>query len=699
MHWPHFYYGADYNPEQWNEVTLEEDLQLMQDSKVNLVSLGIFSWARLEPEEGRYDFDWLAKIMDRLYAFGIDVDLATGTASPPAWMAKNYPETLPVNERGEKLGFGSRQQYVPASPIFREKTVALVERLATYFRDHPALKMWHVSNEYGCHIWQSFDPVTVDTFRTWLKKKYGRIEAVNEAWNTNFWAQTYSDFTQIGAPASLPTFPNPGQSLDWKRFSSDMLVECLNLEVEVLKRITPEIPVTTNFMELYPNIDYWKMAKKLDFISDDSYPDPADPTSAARVALAGDLSRSLGKGKPYLLMEQTPQQVQWRPEGNTPKRKGQYRNWSLSRIARGANGIMHFQWRQSPGGAETMHSAMVNHAGRKSYGWKNMVSFGKELNKLGDLLGEQTESKVAMILDWEAMWGMQTSCGPAPIDPFQELINWHKTCFEAGYTVDFVQVGTDLSKYKLILVPGLITLPKGLKETLRSAAKTGATILVTAPFGVYDHNQRAILGGYHGNLSEVTGVKVLDLYPNTRPDYERWSEVTQLDRISSHISAPAGSYPVMIEANAYSALARTLKSLDGVALHGKLWGEVVALENENVQVEAVFSSVGALPDLAGLPAVTRHRWLKGEIWYLATDLKPLGQSVIFKTIAEQSGLTTGEEDWLPAGVEVIRRGKYMFAINHSEYEVELPEPKLNLLTSKNERTIPARNAIIFAGKD
>ncbi|MDO4612907.1 MAG: beta-galactosidase [Actinomycetaceae bacterium] len=678
------FYGGDYNPDQWPADILEEDIRLMREAGVNLVSLPIFSWATIEPREGEFHFEWLTAILDRLHDAGIRVDLATATASPPAWLSRSYPETLPVDRNGQRLRVGSRQHLVPASPILRAKMRRLVEKLACACGSHPAVAMWHVSNEIGCHVSESFDPVTIKAFRSWLAERYGNIDRLNTAWNTSFWSQRYGSFDEIDAPHLLPTFHNPAQMLDWKRFTSDTLIDLMLIEVDVLRRITPDLPVTTNFMELHPPIDYWKMASHLDVVADDSYPDPADPASPARVAFAGDLARSLGHGRPYLLMEQTTAGVQWRASGNSWKRPGQFRSWSLSRVAHGANGILQFQWRQSPGGAEAMHSAMVPHSGRRSRTWADVVELGDALARLsrhndGELARSMPSASVAIALDWEAMWAMESMIGPVAVSPHQLLRDWHKTAWEAGHTVDFVPYDADLSGYRVVIVPGPILASQALAASLAQTAREGAAIVITAPCGIYRNDMSAVLSGYHADLSEATGLSVVDLWPATRDNYERWAQVDpSCDRISGSVRTVATD-PLQ------------LTTLSGQTLTGGVWAEDIRPER-GTDTLATWGPGGAAGDYAGSPAITRHPWKAGTVFYAGTDLAPLGRSWLFAQAQRAGGL--GDEPVPPAGVEVIRRGNYRFTINHSDEPVTLATSVVDLATGQRLSQVAVRATIV-----
>ena len=328
-------YGGDYNPDQWPEDVWPEDVQLMREANVNFVSLAIFSWSKLEPQPGQYDFAWLDRVMDLLHANGIWVDLATATASPPSWMAHRYPDSLPVNREGLRLGFGSRQQYSPHSQVYKDYAARLVEQLATRYKDHPALAMWHINNEYACHVAECFSEAGAQAFRVWLQRKYGTVEALNQAWGTAFWSQRYGDWAEVNPPRPAPTYVNPTFQLDWKRFSSDAILDLMKMEGEILRRITPNVPITTNFMGFHKPLDYWEWAKHEDIVSDDAYPDPSSPIEQTFNAMRFDLMRSLNGGKPWILMEQSTSAVNWRAR-NSRKQPGQMRVNSMQALARGA---------------------------------------------------------------------------------------------------------------------------------------------------------------------------------------------------------------------------------------------------------------------------------------------------------------------------------------------------------------------------
>jgi beta-galactosidase len=431
----------------------------MQECGVNLVSLGIFSWSRIQPREGEWDFEWLDRVMDLLHEGGVQVDLATATASPPPWLSHAHPEMLPMLADGTRLWHGARQHYCPSSTVYRDAAKRLVEAMADRYAKHPALAMWHVGNEFGCHVPACYCDVSAEDFRQWLKRRYDTIEELNRAWGTDFWSQRYSDWAEVIPPRRTPTWPNPSQQLDFMRFSSDALLECYDIEHRVLKERTPDVPVTTNFMSFFKPLDYWTWAEHEDIVSNDSYPDPSDPASGMRAAMAGDLMRSLGRGRPWILMEQTTYRVNWR-EINVAKAPGQMRLWSYQAVARGADGVMFFQWRQSKAGAEKFHSAMVPHGPfEESPASRETRQLGSELRRLDTVTGSRVQSAVALLFDWDSWWGLELPSKPSThLKQVEQLETYYAPLFDSNITADFARPTDDLSHYRLVLVPNHIRL-------------------------------------------------------------------------------------------------------------------------------------------------------------------------------------------------------------------------------------------------
>ena len=644
---PHVLYGGDYNPEQWPEEVWYEDLRLMQEAGVNLVSLGIFSWAKLEPRPGEYDFGWLDRIVDLLYEGGVMVDLATATASPPPWLAKLHPESLPVTKDGITLHPGARQHYCPSSTAYRERAAELVRRIAHRYKDHPALAMWHVNNEYGCHVGECYCDASAAHFREWLRERYGDLDELNEAWGTAFWSQRYSDWEEILPPRTAPTFANPTQQLDFRRFSSDALLECFEMEKQILREATPDVPITTNFMGFFKPLDYWKWAGREDVVSHDLYPDPADPEAPIGAAMTYDLMRSLGGGRPWVLMEQTTVRVNWR-ERNVPKKPGQMRLWSLSSAAHGSDGIMFFQWRASKAGAEKFHSAMVPHVSPEdSRSWREVKQLGAELEKLDRLLGARGTAQTAILLDWESWWALELDSRPsASVRMLDGVYSFYKPLFEANVPVDFAHPGADLSRYRIVIAPNLYLVSDTDAENITQFVAGGGTLLMSFFSGIVDENEHIRLGGYPAPFRELLGLFVEDFVPFAAGEKNR------------------------------------ILAQDGASYACDLWADLVHLEG----AEPIASYERGF--YAGIPAVTRHAFGEGEAYYLGTCPEERYTKEILATACREAGVETPLE--APPGVEIVRRktgeASFLFVLNHKDESVELrlKGPGRDLLTGAEQ---------------
>jgi len=605
----------------------------MQEAGVNLVSVGIFSWSRLEPSEGNFEFGWLDQVLDLLHDGGVQANLATATASPPPWLAHGHPEMLPVLADGVKLWHGARQHYCPSSPVYRDAAKRLVTAMAERYGKHPALAMWHVGNEYGCHVPACWCDVSAAAFRAWLRERYGSLDELNAGWGTDFWSQRYSSWEEIIPPRRTPTWPNPSQQLDFMRFSSDALLECYEIEHEVLKRATPEVPVTTNFMSFFKPLDYWKWAEREDVVSNDSYPDPSDARSGMRAAMAGDLMRSLGRGRPWILMEQTTNRVNWR-EINVAKAPGQMRLWSFQAVARGADGVMFFQWRQSRAGAEKHHSAMVPHGPvESSTTWRDVVRLGSELGRLDAVRGAQSRAMVAMLFDWESWWALELPSKPSTrLRQLDQVEAYYQPLFEANQLIDFARPGDDLSSYRLVLAPNLYLVSDEAAASLEAYVEGGGTAVMSFFSGIVDPAEHIRLGGYPQPFRKMLGIEVIDFLP-LAADHE-------------------------VE----------LRFGDGTLGRGTIWSEDIVLAG--AESLATFSD----PLLAGRPAITRHSFGEGTAFYLGTQPDAKTMARLLELACSSAGVEPTAE--APAGVEAVRRwasGKsFLFLLNHRDQWVDVP---------------------------
>src|SRR5215213_667810 len=597
---PHMIYGGDYNPEQWPGEVWDEN--------------------------------------------GVMVNLATATASPPPWLAKLHPESLPVRQNGVVLHPGARQQYCPSSAAYKERAADLVRRIADRYKDHPALAMWHVNNEYGCHVAECYCDASTEHFREWLRARYGDLDKLNEVWGTAFWSQRYGEWGEILPPRSAPTFANPTQQLDFRRFSSDALLELYEMEKEILRKATPDIPITTNFMGFFKPVDYWKWAAREDVVSDDSYPDPSDPEAHIGAAMSRDLMRSLGDGSPWVLMEQTTVRVNWRRR-NVPKRPNEMRLWSYGAVARGAEGIMFFQWRQSKAGAEKYHSAMVPHVPTEnSRSWREVKQLGAELGSLDELLGARGEAETAILLDWESWWALELDSKPSAAVRMREgRYSFYKPLYEANVPVDFAHPGSDLSPYRLVIAPNLYLVTDDSVDNIVRYVSDGGTLLMSFFSGIVDGRDHIRLGGYPAPFRVLLGLRIEDFVPMATRESNR------------------------------------LDTLDGESYGCDLWADLIHLEGAESQASYREDFY------ADTPAVTRNVFGEGVAYYLGTRPEERYTKSLLQRVCQEAGVRPTAE--VPPGVDAVRRrtedASFLFVLNHNQeaVEVRLPNPGRDLLTA------------------
>ena len=652
---PHMIHGTDYNPDQWlaNPEILEEDIKLMKLAGINSVSIGMFAWQALEPEEGVYNLTWLDKLMDQLGDNGIHVILATPSGARPAWMDAAHPEVLRVMENRVRNLHGQRHNHCYTSPYYRNKVQEMNEMLAKRYKDHKALAMWHVSNEYGgdCHC-----QLCQEAFRGWLRKKYHNdINELNQQWWTSFWSHTYNNFDQIESPASNGECYVHGMNLDWRRFVSDQTLDFYRTECKPLREITPNIPVTTNLQGTFKGFDPWKFADDMDYISWDNYPKWHNPDqkvweTAASVAFVHDINRSLKKGKPFLMMESTPSQVNWH-DVNKLKRPGMHILSSMQAIAHGSDSVQYFQWRKSRGASEKLHGAVVDHyGGPETRVFQEVSELGKLLGKLDDIVGTSVKPQVAVIYDWENAWAIDDLQGLNKERQYQETCTEHyQALWRLGIPMDVISMEQDFSDYKLVIAPMLYMVKEGVGDRLKRFVANGGTLVFTYCTGWVNENDLCYLGGFPGNgLMEVAGVWAEELDPLYPQDKNR---IVMKENATCSSGVGFAS-----EYEAHSLCER---------IHPKDGCKVLAVYGDDFY--------------AGEPVVTYNQYEQGHCYYIATRGEQKFYDDFYLELVTKTKLAMSPFGELPEGVNVeVRQAEeadYYFVMNYTSEEQSIMVPE------------------------
>lgn len=620
---PFIWHGGDYNPEQWPPDIWDEDIRLMQECHVNIATLGVFSWTALQPEETRFTFDWLDIIFEKLASAGRVICLATPSAAQPAWMSQRYPDVLRVDEWGRRRRQGWRVNYCPTSSDYRRFSVQMARALAERYHTHPALVAWHISNEYAgaCYCENC-----AQTFRSWLQQRYSSLEELNQKWWTTFWSHTYTDWSQIEPPTADGERSIQALVIDYRRFQNAMMLECFMGERDAIRNFSPDVPITTNMMNTYPELDYRTWAREVDVISWDCYPEPTD--QPADIAFAHDLMRGLRDGQPFLLLEQTPSSQNWQ-EYNALKRPGVLRLWSYLALAHGSESVMYFQWRRGRGGCEKMHGAIIEHSGRSDTRvFREVSQLGSELAHLRDhTLGGITSAPVALLFDWPNWWALEASIGPIRDKRYVPTVHQHYATFwQQHIACDIVFSDSDFSRYRILVAPMLYMVQSGLAERITEFVSQGGIFITTYLSGIVDEYDRAFERGYPGPLSDLLGIwneEIDVLYPNQQ---------NAIKLLGGSGEYTCSNLCALTHCEGATALATYTKDF-----------------------------------YAGTPALTGHKVGKGSAYYLASQPEQRFLHDFYGRLLQEAHIQPLLD--VPAGIEVTERHTeretVLFLLNHT----------------------------------
>ena len=664
-------HGGDYNPEQWlnRPDILEQDIHMLEESGCNVVTLGVFSWSTLEPEEGNFQFGWLEEIIENLYRKGISTILATPSGARPKWMADKYPEVLRVDDTRRRMLFGERHNHCYTSPVYREKTAIVNRKLAERLGRHPGVILWHISNEYGgeCHC-----PLCQSAFRKWLKERYGTIENLNDQWCTTFWSHTYQNFEQIESPSSIGERNLHALNLDWKRFVTDQTADFIRHEVQALRDGGSSLPVTANLMYYYQGLDYFKIAKELDIVSWDTYPTWHKEEvieTAYDNGMCHDLMRSLKK-KPFFQMESCPTSTNWQSVSKL-KKPGVLFAQSMQAVAHGGEGALYFQVRQSRGASEKFHGAVIDHyGGNDTRVFREVSRTGDAMKRLSQLAGSMVRSKAAIVYDWDSQWAMEDSQGPRNkgLHYLEAVQKFYRGFRRQGLNVDLVDMDCEIESYEILALPMVYMFKAGFAQKIRTFVKNGGVLVTTYWSGIADDTDRCFLNGTPHDLMDVLGIRSTEI-----DGLYDWEENQMVPEEGNELGLTR------------SYTCRYLCDL---------------VEMRGARTLMTYGS----DFYKGYSALTANDYGKGSAWYVAADGEQAFYEDFIRALLKHCSISGAVECDIPCGLEITTREKegvryYLYQNFGTEpVKIPIPEADVECIYGDMEKELPVYELAVLKQK-
>lgn len=641
------HFGVDYYPEHWDRTRWETDAKLMQEMGVQVVRMAEFSWHKLEPEEGRYDFTWLDDVISLLADYGIKTILGTPSAAPPAWMIQKHPDILPIDREGRVRGFGGRHHDCQSNPAYRSYIRKMVTNLAKQYGENENVIGWQVDNELGN---SHQDLCTCDhcknRFQTWLREKYHTTDQLNAAWGTAFWSQEYNNFSEIHTPRITVTGENPSAILDWKRFCSDLIVDFAKEQADIIRKYAKDQFVTHNYMGFADKVDYYKLSEILDFVAHDQYPQgfyleetPHEKNHVLAATL--DVVRSY-KNMPFWIMEQQSGITGWEVMGRAPA-PGQLSLWALQSVAHGADAVVLFRWRTCAMGTEQYWHGILPHSGNPGRRYAELKDMIQTMSPImEEIKGSMPKTEVGIVFSFDQDYAFTIQPHHKDLNYIHQVQKYYQAFYEQNIPVDFVQESGDFAKYRLLVAPLQYLMNPELEEKYISYVKNGGHLVLTMRTGVKDeHNLCMTDRELPGRLSEITGIEVLDY--DCLWDTE--VEINYQDQVYK----------------------------------GVVWSDLMQLVSEHTKTMASYAS----EFYAGEPCVTAHPYGKGICYYIGTEPKEELMQALMEDICKQAEISAlankvTEVEFMTRENETSR---YLFILNHSNEsrEYELPDTEYHMI--------------------
>lgn len=538
----HLMMGTDYYPEHWDESLWKSDLERMEQTGIEQIRIAEFAWNKFEPEDGKFTFVFFDRFLELVAKTNIKVIFGTPSATPPAWLTTKYPEVLNSRIDGVKYRHGGRRHYTYNSPVYNRYVKRIVEQLGAHYGKNKCIAGWQIDNEVNCEENEFYSDSDTIAFREFLKKKYGSLTALNEAWGTVFWNQTYTDWNEVFVPqVVLNDSMNPHRRLDFIRFISDSARSFVKMQSDILRQyIKPGDFITTNGLFGHLN-NHAMTGESLDFLTYDSYPDFAYMSDASGNQdnlrdrrWTSFLTEVRSVSSVFGIMEQQSGAGGWTSRMKMPEpRPGQIQLWSFQSIANGADYIGYFRWRTSPIGTEIYWHGILDYSGRDNRRLAEVRDMKRRMAALSDLAGSRFKASFAVLKDYDNRWDDEIDLWLNEIDNcsqqglFAASEHTH-TPFDYVYLTDKLTM-SDLTEYKVIFYPHPAILTAETVELLEQYVIQGGTLVFGCRTGLKDSAGRCVQQNLPGTAQKLTGADVID-FTCAAPDDEKalvaWEDTT-----------------------------------------------------------------------------------------------------------------------------------------------------------------------------
>lgn len=648
--------GVNYYPEQWSEDLWESDADRMKEIGVGVVRLAEFAWGKLEPEEGKYDFDWLDRVICLFQNRGIEVVLGTPTCTPPQWMFHRYPEIIQVDHTGHRVATGIRGHRCMNQPVFLEFCHKIIIRMVSRYRSWKGVVGYQIDNELEANHCRC--SVCQEQFRDWIRKKYATVEEINRAYGNTVWSGEYSSFEEVSAPmGERLQWMNPSLHLDYQRYASDSTVWYARQQAAWIREIDPDTRITTNtwFCEHMP--DWYDLFDDLDFVSYDNYPTtniPKDQRELYSHAFHLDLMRGI-LGKPYWIMEQLSGAMgSWMPMSRAPK-PGMIKGYALQSFAHGADTVLHFRWRTAKSGAEMYWQGILDPSNVPGRRYREFQELCQAVQELPQLDGVMPDNKVAILYSSVQEYAFQIQHQAEGMYYLELLKSWHDAFTCLGIGVDIVACDAPLGRYDIVVAPKFLVREEKVVQQLYDFTAQGGTLVLTHRCGVKDE--------YNQCMEEPIPSVYRDLAGVTVAEYDPLGEAKRSMEIC---------HPIWND-NLKKWKSQIVGSQEEQKQYCTRWCDLLEVDQDGVDILAVYGE----EFYQGTASVSRHQYGKGTCYYQGTTLQREAYIALAETILQERKMPYYPN--LPLGVEMTERTDgsvaWQFWFNNTEVTQVVPLEK------------------------